>query len=67
MEKVKIFFKEAYDELLYKVTWPTWAELQQTAMIVLVASLIISLIIVGMDLASKYAIQEGLYKFIRKG
>jgi preprotein translocase subunit SecE len=67
MEKVKIYFKEAYDELLNKVTWPTWPELQQTAMIVLVASLIISLVIVGMDLASKYAIQEGLYKFIRKG
>jgi len=67
MEKVNIFFKEAYDELLNKVTWPTWPQLQQSAMIVLIAALIISFIIVGMDLASKYAIQEGLYKFIRKG
>ena len=65
MEKVKLFFKEAYDELLNKVTWPTWPELQQSAMIVLVAAIVISFLVVGMDLVSKYAIQEGIYKLIR--
>ncbi|MBL7799676.1 MAG: preprotein translocase subunit SecE [Chitinophagales bacterium] len=65
MEKVKLFFKEAYDELLNKVTWPTWPELQQSAMIVLVAAIVISFLVVGMDLVSKYSIQEGIYKLIR--
>ena len=65
MEKVKLFFKDAYDELLNKVTWPTWPELQQSAMIVLVAAIVISFLVVGMDLVSKYSIQEGIYKLIR--
>jgi preprotein translocase subunit SecE len=65
MEKVKLFFKEAYDELLNKVTWPTWPELQQSAMIVLVAAIVISFLVVGMDLVSKYSIQQGIYKLIR--
>lgn len=65
MEKVTTYFKEAYDELLNKVTWPTWRELQQSALIVLAASVIISLLVVGMDLASRYTIQDVLYKFIR--
>ena len=49
MEKVKLFFKEAYDELLNKVTWPTWVELQNSAVLVLIASIIISLVILAMD------------------
>lgn len=65
MEKIKLFFIEAYDELLNKVTWPTWPELQQSAMIVLVAAIVISFLVVGMDLVSKYSIQEGIYKLIR--
>jgi preprotein translocase subunit SecE len=64
MEKIRMYFVEAYDELVHKVTWPTWAELQQSAIVVLIAAIIMSLFIVAMDLASKYAIQEGLYKLI---
>ena len=67
MEKVVNYFKEAYDELLNKVTWPTWAQLQTNAMIVLLAAFIISFLVFGMDYASKTAIQNGLYKIIRKG
>jgi preprotein translocase subunit SecE len=32
-----------------KVSWPTWAELQNSAVIVLVASIIIALLIFAMD------------------
>ena len=35
-----------------KVTWPTWAMLQNSAVVVLVASLIIALVIFAMDKAS---------------
>ena len=47
--KIKNYFKEAFDELIYKVTWPTWKELQSSALVVMVASFIISLLIFVMD------------------
>lgn len=49
MKKIRTYIKEAFDELLNKVTWPTWPELQNSAVVVMVASLIIALIIYGMD------------------
>lgn len=49
--KLKVYFQEAYDELVHKVTWPTWKELQSSALVVMVASLIISLLIFAMDLS----------------
>jgi preprotein translocase subunit SecE len=52
MAKVVEFIKESYDEMLHKVTWPTWLELQNSAALVLVASLIIALIILVMDQAA---------------
>ena len=47
--KLKVYLQEAYDELVHKVTWPTWKELQSSALVVMVASLIISLVIFVMD------------------
>ena len=47
--KLKLYLQEAYDELVHKVTWPTWKELQSSALVVMVASLIISLVIFLMD------------------
>ncbi len=49
--KFKLYLQEAYDELIHKVTWPTWKELQSSALVVMVASLIISLVIFAMDLS----------------
>jgi preprotein translocase subunit SecE len=49
--KLKLYFQEAFDELVHKVTWPTWKELQSSALVVMVASLIISLVIFVMDLS----------------
>ena len=53
MNKIKLFIEESYQELRYKVSWPTWSELQASTMVVLVASAILSVIIFFMDLASK--------------
>lgn len=47
--KLIIYIQEAYDELVNKVTWPTWKELQSSALVVMVASFIISLLIFVMD------------------
>ncbi|MFD2162553.1 preprotein translocase subunit SecE [Paradesertivirga mongoliensis] len=49
MAKVVEFLKESYDEMTTKVSWPTWSELQNSAVIVLVASLIIAVMIFAMD------------------
>jgi len=47
--KIKLYFQEAFNELIHKVSWPTWPDLQNSAIVVMVASLIIALIIFVMD------------------
>ena len=47
--KIKTYFQESYNELVHKVTWPTWKELQSSATIVMIASIIIALVIFVMD------------------
>jgi preprotein translocase subunit SecE len=49
MAAVTEYIKESYIELTQKVTWPTWRELQSSAIVVLVAAVIIALLIFGMD------------------
>jgi len=44
-----------------KVSWPTWLELQNSAVLVLVASILIALIILGMDESAGNALKL-LYK-----
>lgn len=42
--------KESYNELVYKVSWPTKSELANSTIIVMVASIIASLVIWAIDL-----------------
>lgn len=49
MNKFAIYLKDSYKELAEKVTWPNWAQLQQSTMIVLAATIIITLIVWLMD------------------
>ena len=49
MANVGEYIKESYIELTQKVTWPTWRELQNSAVLVLIAALIIALLISVMD------------------
>jgi preprotein translocase subunit SecE len=58
--KLKLYFAESYKELTQKVTWPSWPELQSSAIIVMVASLIIAIIIYLMD-ASFSQIMKAIY------
>jgi preprotein translocase subunit SecE len=46
---LKGYFRESFTELVHKVTWPTWNELQNSAVLVMVATLIIALVVAGMD------------------
>lgn len=49
MNKIKAYFDEVSNELLNKVTWPTWSELQESAVIVMIASVIFALVVGAMD------------------
>ena len=49
MNKISTYFSESFRELTEKVTWPTWEQLQQSTMIVLVATLLITAIVWVMD------------------
>lgn len=53
MSKIKTYFEEVSNELLNKVTWPTWAELQESAIIVMIASVIFAVIVWLMDFGFK--------------
>lgn len=61
MKKIKAYVRESYLELTTKVAWPTWPELQSSAIVVLIASLIIGLIIFFMDFLSQ-GFMNMLYK-----
>ncbi|MDR3714819.1 MAG: preprotein translocase subunit SecE [Puia sp.] len=52
MNKITTYFRESYKELMEKVTWPGWNELQQSTVIVLVATLLVTLLVWLMDLVS---------------
>jgi len=59
MNKISTYFRESYKELMEKVTWPSWTQLQQSTVIVLVATLVITIIVYVMDILS-----SGILKFI---
>lgn len=59
MNKVINFLKESRTEMLENVTWMKMSELRSNAMLVLVAALLFSLVISGID----YAFQNGLKLF----
>jgi preprotein translocase subunit SecE len=50
MKKIFNYFKESYNELVYKVSWPTRIELSNSAVVVMFASLIIAALIFVVDL-----------------
>ncbi|MBC7865531.1 MAG: preprotein translocase subunit SecE [Bacteroidia bacterium] len=52
MAKFREYIDEVGNELIHKVSWPTWKELQESSMIVLVSSIIIALLVLAMDLGT---------------
>lgn len=59
MNKLTNYFSDSYRELTEKVTWPNWMQLQQSTMIVLGATLLITALVWVMDF-----IASGGLKFI---
>lgn len=51
-EKINLYLKESYNELVQNVTWPSWQNLQESTVVVLVSTLLIALVIFLMDAGS---------------
>jgi preprotein translocase subunit SecE len=49
MAGIKTYLEESYNELVHKVTWPTWAELQESTILVFVTILILTIAVFLMD------------------
>ena len=56
MNKFRAYLKEVYAEMVTKVTWPAWKDLQSSAILVMVASLIIALVVFAMDFSFEHII-----------
>lgn len=63
MKKILADIKESYNELVYKVSWPTRAELSNSAVVVMFASLIIAIVIFVMDQCFEH-LMEFIYEKI---
>lgn len=55
------FLKEVWQELRYRVTWPTWEELQRVTFAVVITFILLTALIALMDLFSR-KIMEFLYQ-----
>jgi preprotein translocase subunit SecE len=65
MNKIANYFRDSIKELAEKVTWPTWPQLQQSTMIVLAATLVITFIVLGMDFVTGNVFKQA-YKMLFK-
>ncbi len=64
MNKIRTYLQESYHELLHKVSWPSWEELQASTMIVLITTAIVTVIVWLMDIASQ-SVLENFYKLFK--
>ena len=62
-QKIGDYIKEAYNELVYKVSWPTRTELTSSAVVVLSASLILACVVFVIDLGFE-KVMESIYHVI---
>jgi preprotein translocase subunit SecE len=47
--KIANYTKESYNELVHKVSWPTQQELASSTIVVMTASLIMAMVVFGID------------------
>jgi len=57
------YIKESYNELVHKVTWPTFSQLQSSTIVVMVASLLFAIVVLVMDVSFEN-IMAGIYKLL---
>ena len=49
MSGIKTYIEESYNELVNKVTWPTWNELQESTVLVFITIFVLTLLVFLMD------------------
>jgi len=49
MEKVKRYINDTIEEMTHKVSWPKYAELQKSSVLVLVGSIVFAIVVGAMD------------------
>ena len=57
MNKFTAYLNDSYKELVHKVTWPNWDQLQQSTMIVLGSTLLITAMVWLMDFVASNAMK----------
>ena len=55
------YIKESYNELVNKVSWPSFSQLQSSTILVMVASLLFAIVVLAMDLGFEN-IMAAIYK-----
>lgn len=63
MSKVSVYLKESYNELTKKVSWPSWSQLQSSAIVVMVASLLLAGVVFLIDFAFRH-LMTALYSIL---
>ncbi len=58
--RIRAYFEETWNELIHKVSWPTTSELQNSAIVVMIGTVIIALIVFAMDVSFRN-IMEFIY------
>lgn len=64
MNKFTAYLKDSYKELVHKVSWPNWDQLQQSTMIVLGSTLLITAMVWAMDFVANNALKL-IYSFFK--
>lgn len=64
MSRIVQIWKETADELVNKVTWPTWEELRSSTVIVIVASILFALAIWAIDKSFGF-VMDILYSLLK--
>ena len=57
------YFKNSYNDLVNKVTWPSFEQLRGSSKVVLVASVIFALVVLAMDLVFEN-LMNGIYSLL---
>ncbi len=60
MRKIINYFKESFVELTKKTTWPNWAKLQSSALLVIVTTVILAALLWIIDFAFQ-SLMTGIY------
>ena len=56
MKKIINYIKDSYNELVYKVSWSTRAELTNSAVIVMIASIIMAVVVLLVDTTFEHVV-----------